>query len=103
MERECDSLYREIEIVRAKLIRYDVDLSSQHGDTKEVARRVDKLKEVRKRKGYCSISKLFVAITGLKNELETPRNCQIVEVHNGYLPSGPGCFTGTFRWRTSIL
>ncbi|PIK53706.1 hypothetical protein BSL78_09418, partial [Apostichopus japonicus] len=45
VERECDSLYREIELVRAKLIRYDVDLSSQHGDTKEVARRVDKLKE----------------------------------------------------------
>lgn len=45
VERECDSLYHEIEVIRSKLVRYEVELTGQHGDSKELARQVERLKQ----------------------------------------------------------
>ena len=43
---ECDSLHREIESMRTRIVKTEVDVCGQQADSKDVNRRLDRLDRV---------------------------------------------------------
>ncbi len=43
---ECDSLHREVESLRTRMVKTEVEISGQQADSREMTRRLDRLDRV---------------------------------------------------------